>query len=213
MVEPACVPIDQRALTSTATSLAILLSDLSSLFLAIEPHPKNAGTYSHRLRHLLCTACMEVESAWSSVLDANGYQSQGNLTTRDYIRLKGPMKLDAWQLSLVGYPDYPAILPFQGWSAPNTTSTLRWYDAYNKTKHQREQNLPLATLEHAIAAVAAALMLAGAQFGPEHWKAGIFKPGPYAQTVMEFAAEPDWNLTERYWEPESGPWNIAKCPI
>lgn len=206
------IPIDERALTSTATSLAILLSDLSSLFLSIEPHPGNQDAYGHRIRHLLCTACMEVESGLSSVLSANGFTGR-NPTTREYIGLKDPMKLEGWEIALVGYPDYPPLAPFRGWAAPKTSESLGWYDAYNKTKHQREQNLPLATLGQAISAVAAAMIVAAAQFGPEHWKAGVLQAGPHSQTLMDFAVEPSWTFAERYWEPEAGPWQSLNLKL
>ena len=41
------------------------------------------------------------------------------------------------------------------------------YDAYNKTKHDRESNLRYATLENAVHAVGAAIVMFFAQFGAE----------------------------------------------
>ena len=62
-----------------------------------------------------------------------------------------------------------------GWNARHPTSSLVWYDAYNKTKHDREKNLKLATLNNAITAVGAAVVMFRAQFGFN------FGPGFYDQ--------------------------------
>jgi hypothetical protein len=42
---------------------------------------------------------------------------------------------------------------------------LSWYDAYNKTKHDREDNLNVGTLDNAVKAVGAAVVMFYAQFG------------------------------------------------
>jgi predicted HAD superfamily hydrolase len=42
---------------------------------------------------------------------------------------------------------------------------LSWYDAYNKTKHDREDNLNVGTLDNAVKAVGAAVAMFYAQFG------------------------------------------------
>ncbi len=95
----------------------------------------------------------------------NCYSSTGNLTTKDYVKLLTAMLLDGYRLSLQSYPTFPSFAPFEGWSAAHPTQSLVWYDAYNKTKHDREENLKLATLHNAVQAVGAAVVMFHAQFG------------------------------------------------
>jgi hypothetical protein len=110
---------------------------------------------------------MEVESSWAAVLKENEYFSSGQLTTHDYVKLLTPMLLDSYEASLQSYPHFPASVPFKDWDAANPTKSLIWYDAYNRTKHDREENLKLATLHNAVQSVGAAVVMFHAQFGFE----------------------------------------------
>ena len=75
------------------------------------------------------------------------------------------MLLDGYSLSLQSYPSFPEFAPFKDWNASNPTTSLSWYDAYNKTKHDREGNLNVGTLDNAVRAVGAAVVMFLAQFG------------------------------------------------
>jgi len=130
----------------------------------VEPSTANSAAYGHLIRELLILACMEVEASWSAVLRENGVTRQ-RLNTTDYIKLLQPMALDTYQLSLSSYQHFPCFTPFGGWDAARATQSLIWYDSYNKTKHDRESNLHLATLENAIHAVGAAVVMFYAQYG------------------------------------------------
>ena len=153
-------------LNASFVALRILLRKLEELFENIEPTTSNASTYGHRIRDVLLLACMEVESSWSAVLKENGYQtSGGRFTTNDYVKLLQPMLLDAYELHLQSYTTYPAFTPYANWATASPTQSLAWYDAYNKTKHDREDNLYYATLENAISAVGAAVVMFYTQFG------------------------------------------------
>ena len=121
--------------------------------------------FGHKIRDVLVLACMEVESAWSAVLHANGFQKD-RMTTNDYVKLCVPMLLSDFTILSSQFPVIEPIRPFSGWDDANPTESLPWYSAYNKTKHSRERNFPEATLEHAIHAVGAVLVMMCAQFGP-----------------------------------------------
>lgn len=157
--------IDQDKLNQSFVSLRILLNKLESVFEVIEPTKANLSTYGHVVRELLLLACMEVESSWAAVLKENQYASRKPWKTNDYVKLLKPMLLDAYRLSLRSYRDFPKIEPFANWDSGNPTKSLPWYSAYNKTKHDREDNLNLATLESAVNAVGAAAVMFHAQFG------------------------------------------------
>lgn len=75
------------------------------------------------------------------------------------------MRLDSFSLTLRSYPGFPAFTPFQGWNATAPTESLSWYDAYNQTKHNREEHLDVATIERAVHSVGAAVVMLYAQFG------------------------------------------------
>ena len=167
--------IDQVKLNQSFVSLRILLNKLDNVFQVVEPTKANLPTYGHVVRELLLLACMEVESSWAAVLKENQYSARKPWKTTDYVRLLEPMMLDSYKLSLRAYPDFPTIEPFACWDRAKPTESLPWYSAYNKTKHDREENLRLATLETAVSAVGAAVVMFYAQFGFD------FEPRPHDQ--------------------------------
>lgn len=164
----------REKINESFVSLRILLTKLETLFETVEPNKANLSTYGHKIREIILLACMEVESAWTAVLKENGY-STARLSTNDYVKLLKAMFLDAYELSLQSYPNFPKFTPFAGWNPNNPTTSLSWYDAYNKTKHDREENLKFATLENAVYAVGAAVVMFHAQFGLN------FGTGPFDQ--------------------------------
>ena len=164
--------VPKEKLTSAIVSLRILLNKLANLFETIEPTETNLSTYGHKIREVLLLACMEVESSWTAVLKENQYSVSGRLTTKDYVKLALPMFLDGYELPLNSYPHITGCSPFKDWKESNPTVSLIWYNAYNKTKHNREENLKFATLFNTINAVAAAVVMFHAQFGPrKYWEA------------------------------------------
>ena len=75
------------------------------------------------------------------------------------------MLLDSYSLKLTSYPAFPSFAPLRGWDSTKPTQSLAWYDAYNATKHNREEHLSDATLEKTIHAVGATVVMFYAQFG------------------------------------------------
>lgn len=155
----------QEKSTESFISLRILLEKLEQLFETIEPTEANLPAYGLKIREILLLACMEVESSLAAVLRENGYPASAAWSTNDYVKLFVPMVLDSYKLSLRSYPRLPSFTPFENWDMKNPTQSLTWYDAYNKTKHDREENLKLATLHNAIQAVGAVVVMFYAQFG------------------------------------------------
>jgi hypothetical protein len=156
--------IDQKAMTQSFVALKLLLTKMQDIFETVEPSHPNLQTYGHKIRELLLLAAMEVEASWAAVLKANGYTGS-RFTTKDYVKLLAPMVLDSFSLKLRSYPEFPTAASFKGWNADSATKSLDWYDAYNQTKHNREEHLGVATLERAIKAVGAAAIMFYAQFG------------------------------------------------
>lgn len=167
--------LEDESLNQASIALTILLSKLEELFTIIEPDPINLLTFGHKIREILMLASMEVESSWSAVLRENGYtQTNKPWNTNDYVKLKDPMLLDTFAISLKHHPRLAKFEPFKNWNATDPTKSIPWYDAYHKTKHNRESFLSTATLENTINAVGAAVIMFYAQFGPQ-------RPGLWTQ--------------------------------
>jgi hypothetical protein len=75
--------------------------------------------------------------------------------TNDYVRLKTPLYLAEYEISLPRYDAVNPMRPFVDWSVDAPTQNISWYDNYNKSKHDGLSNLSSATLLSCIEAVAA----------------------------------------------------------
>jgi hypothetical protein len=196
---------------------------LEELFETIEPTTSNASTYGHRIRDVLLLACMEVESSWTAVLRDNGYTTTtGIFTTNDYVRLFEPMLLDGYELHLQSYPSYPAFTPYANWDANYPTRSLTWYDAYNKTKHDREGNLPYATLDNAIRAAGAAVVMFYTQFGVRFGVGTFDQKIPVINSMFRLTTAGLERHERKFYVPlfairnnqiEVENWTLSNCPF
>lgn len=153
------------AITKSTVSGQILFDKLFEIFTYVEPDINKLDVYSHKLREILLLACMEVESCWTAILKANGYNSS-NYSTKQYIKLLKPMFLDKYEAEFTMYPSLGKIVPFQNWKEDSTTQSLEWYNSYNETKHNREVNFHHANLKNVIHSVCGVAVMLYAQFGP-----------------------------------------------
>jgi len=156
--------IDRRA---AEQSLFLLVEKLSEILLFVEPEGVGLEAYGPKTRELLILAATEVENVWAQYMRFADVASTGQgYTTRDYVRLTDPLHLAEYRVRLAAHKSVPPIYPFRGWSAKAPTQSLLWYDAYNKTKHDRTANLAQATVMRCIEAVAANVVLFCVRFGP-----------------------------------------------
>lgn len=146
-------------------SLLILIQRLDEILNFVEPAQANLKMFGHKTRELLILACTEIESYWKSYLRMAGI-SVGNLGTKDYVKLQAPLRLEEYVVSLPRYADVESIRPFFGWSSTQPTQSIFWYDAYNKTKHDRGSYFDQATLLACLNAVAGVITLFCVRFGP-----------------------------------------------
>jgi hypothetical protein len=155
----------ERRLTEQA--LRILLEKLDDLFLYIEPDMISFNTYSHKIRELLILGCTEVENLWGYYMNLSGTKPIAkNYTTKDYVKLNDKLFLNEFQCTLRSYVSLPPIKPFENWTSTSPTASLPWYDAYNKTKHDRATHFSVATFSNALNAVIATLILYMVRFSP-----------------------------------------------
>ena len=157
-------------LKQAVTTTSILIKKLLVIFETIEPNSINLNCYGHEIRNLLLLTFMEVETNLAGILRANNYVSNrgSRMNTLDYVKLLEPLQLSEYIVKFEFYPNLNEYQPFKNWSSNFPTQSILWYDAYNKTKHNREQELSSATLLRAIESVSALLILLHAQFGPYH---------------------------------------------
>lgn len=169
---------------------------LGDLVRVLEPDRGNATAFGHSLRQLLILACTEVEAGWRGILQENRYPGS-RWSTVDYVKLGAPMRLAEWAVRLAAYPKWGDISPFNGWTSAASTSSLPWYDAYNKVKHDREGSLHLASMDNVIMAMAALTIVNWAQFGER--VVGI-ESVPHT-VVFAATARPTWGVEEWYVGP------------
>lgn len=151
-------------------ALLLLIQRLDELLHFVEPSTGTLRTHSHKARELLILACTEVENVWKEYMRISkaAPPKKRDFTTSDYVKLSEQLHLADYQILLPRYADIPPIRPFHGWSTVQPTKSLTWYDAYNKTKHDRSSHFAEATLLNCLHAVAANLALFCVRFGPFH---------------------------------------------
>lgn len=149
-------------------ALRMLVQRLDEIFLYIEPTEKGLATFGHKTRELLILACTEVENNWKQyMIRVNAQPTNGrDFNMVDYVRLQSPMRLAEFEISLPLYGEVGAVRPFQEWDVVRPTRSLEWYDAYNKTKHDRNTHFELSTLKNCIHSVIAALVAFCVRFSP-----------------------------------------------
>jgi hypothetical protein len=158
---------DQQEQRAAEQSLYLLVAALNDLFLYIEPEGPGLEAYGPKTRELLILACTEVEDVWTRYLRRAGHpEGSRGYSTNDYVKLLVPLRLADYEVGLVPFPQVPRIRPFANWRPTAPTQSLSWYDAYNKTKHDRSQYLSSATVLQCAAAVAANVALYCVRFSP-----------------------------------------------
>ncbi|WP_200822334.1 hypothetical protein [Caballeronia terrestris] len=146
----------------------VLQKDLQELFDYVEPSDQNLQCHSYRIRELLMRACMEVEANCKAILTENGAVLRERSNMFDYRMVEQSHKLSAFQVSVPTWHGAAAMrTPFVRWANPPQDQNLPWYEAYNKTKHNRATNFHQATFENMLDAVCAVVAILSAQFGDE----------------------------------------------
>lgn len=190
------VQAEYNVLAMALSQLRALTTQLENICQTVHPMDKTFGAFGHDIRNLLILASTEAETHWRGVLVANGIVKK-IYSTNEYVLLRSAMRLDEYAVTFPSFPWLDPIKPFEGWDAAAPTTSLKWYDAYNAVKHNRENEFERASLTHAFEAVAACAILIAAQFGRHQ--------GPKGRTMAEsffhFSSLPNWPITEVYIYP------------
>jgi hypothetical protein len=173
--------------------LAVLAQKLEEICRVIYPTKETLkSTFGHEIRNLLILACTEVETHWRGVLEYNGVNLGPRPTTKEYVRLSGPMRLREYAVAYPNYPWLEPFRPFKQWGSSGApTQEIEWYDAYNSVKHDRERNFDRATLRSAFEAVTACAIMQVAEFSQVGltWELWQF---------FELRDTPTWSPSEFY---------------
>jgi hypothetical protein len=152
--------------------LLLLVQRLDEILLFVEPTAQSLETFSHKTRELLILACTAVEAQWKYYLLQGGLEPIGQgFRTNDYVKLKEPLHLDEFEISLPRYETVAPMRPFLAWDADAPTQSLPWYQNYNAAKHDA-LTLSHATLISCIQAVAANVVMFCVRFGPHRLYGG-----------------------------------------
>jgi hypothetical protein len=148
----------------------LIQKDLESLFDYVEPADRNLHTYSYRIHELLVRTCIEVEANCKAILLENGYAKASDLNMDDYKKLNATHHLSSYEIKLPLWHGTGALrTPFAAWTFG---AGLRWYQAYNATKHDRHQRFQEANFENLLDAVSGLVALLGAQFHTQSFSTG-----------------------------------------
>jgi hypothetical protein len=157
-----------HSLARSKGQLRAFVEGIDRICRIVHPVADNLECYGHEIRNVLILTCTEVEAHWKNIMKDNQYRKDGrydNLTTKDYFRLSGAMKLNEYLVNLSQYPWLEPISPFASWSSPDTSKSLGWYRAYNQVKHDRDEHFSEATLHRALTAATACFVMLCAQYG------------------------------------------------
>jgi hypothetical protein len=185
--------------------LNVLARQLEGICQIIHPAKNTFNTYGHTIRNLLILACTEVETHWRGILCSNGV-IKNRYTTKDYVMLRDPMRLSEYVVAFPNYPWLEPLQPFKNWNEEQPTLSLRWYDAYNAVKHNREGEFERSTLLHAFEAVAACAVMLVSQFGNsfEGWSSSD------SSRFFNFETLPTWKASQAYIFPYEEFWGNGK---
>ncbi len=164
-------------------AFAIIQKDLLNLFEYVEPSDQNLKTYSFRIHELLIRTCIEVEANCSAILRENIYTKEGHLKMKDYRIIDKTHRLSSYKVALPIWNGKGNVrTPFKQWE---TGDILDWYDAYNKSKHNRHDNFKFATLDNLLDAVGGLTIILTSQFLDEDYSPNEAGRAISAGTYME----------------------------
>lgn len=161
-------------------ALLLIINDLKSIFEYVEPSNEASYTFSYRIHALLMRTCIEIEANFRAIFQANEFslKNHRHLNILDFRRVDVTHHLSSYEVILpIWNGEHPAIRPFSPWfvyrgRSVNNGVPLPWYQAYNASKHNRQQDFKKANLWALIEAVAALLILVSSQFKSETFDAG-----------------------------------------
>ena len=158
---------------SYVRAFLLILEDLKKLFEYIEPSTESFNTFSFRIHELFMRTCIEVEANFKAILIENDFEPDTDrfdnpiYNIRVYKKVNASHHLSDYEVGLPQWatPELIVFKPFEAWG--NDNQSLDWYQAYNKSKHDRQDNFRYANLNNLLQAVSGLLCLIHSQFKGE----------------------------------------------
>ena len=193
----------------------MIQNDLQKLFEYIEPSDQNLAVYSYRIHELLMRTCIEAEANFKAILRENTYnptnrngdsRSEKKWNIHDYRKVNKTHHLSTYRVYLPLWDGEKSVFePFGHWE--NSTE-LPWYQAYNKSKHDRKNKFKEANLENLLNSITGLLVLLSSQFGTKDFSPGntllAFEgSGYYCEEAalgeyFHIKFPDDWDESEKY---------------
>jgi hypothetical protein len=136
----------------------LIQNDLQSIFEYLEPSDESRTAYSYRVHALLMRTCIEVEANFKAIFEENAFTPppKRSLNMTDFRKVDVTHHLSSYEVMLPiwnGTP--PTLKPFEPWKSarglPNPGGlSLPWYQAYNASKHDRQDEFKKANLENLV---------------------------------------------------------------
>lgn len=189
-------PVDTELLRNTLMQITSYVELLNTIFQSVFPTEENFEVYGFNIRNLILLACTEFESQARGILIANNLKHRGNFyTTKDYVKLKSVLKLEDYAVRFTHFPNIPVLEPFRKWDENDPTVSLKWYDNYNSTKHNREVNFSKGRLIDLLNALSANYIMLIAQFGE------LEIINDMLRKYWTIEKKPQWSIDEMLYRP------------
>jgi len=158
---------------SYVRAFLLILKDLKNLFEYIEPSQESMNTYSYRIHSLFMRICIEIEANFKAIFNENIYTPQVNrfnqpiLNMSVYKLINKSHHLSKYKVGLPQWSgqDFLIFEPFKNWDTNN--GSIDWYQAYNLSKHDRQDNFRVANMDNLLHAATGLLALISSQFRQE----------------------------------------------
>ncbi|MGQ0509438.1 MAG: hypothetical protein ACT4P9_02385 [Betaproteobacteria bacterium] len=193
----------------------LIQKDLQRIFEFIEPSDANLDAYSYRIHELFMRTCIEIEANFKAILKENIFnpkdragdpRPEKNWNIHDYRKINKTHHLSSYRVHIpIWSGSNSAFAPFKEWM---TANDLSWYQAYNKSKHDRQLQFKEASFRNLLSSISGLLVLLSSQFGTQD-----FAPGSESLAVSTdryYSTEPalgdffhivfpnDWSDDEKY---------------
>lgn len=184
-----------------------LQDELKELFSYVEPAYGNRKTYSYKIQQLFIRICIELEANFKAILKENKYsRDESRWTIYDYWKIDASHKLSDFQVTMpIWEGEEKSFAPFADWKK---SPKLKWYGAFQRTKHNRASKLNEANLENLMNAFCGLFVVLTAQFDDEDYATGpvlLSLGSGNSYYGMEFgiggmlhAEYPQWSEGEKY---------------
>lgn len=193
---------------------SLIIDDLREIFEFVEPSPEGECAFSYRIHALLMRTCIEIEANFKAIFYAHNFNPgpRVRLDIRQFRRIDATHHLSSYEVELPMWNGSSRIWkPFEPWhefrgrTAQPNSCVLKWYQAYNASKHNRQHEFRASNLGVLIESVAALLVVVSSQFKSVSFdaRAGYLslESGPWEPSIgdlFRIKYPDDWSDEEAY---------------